>query len=230
MFLKVPKNTRYEIKFVTYEHNYYSIINWIKLHELNFKREYSSRFVNNIYFDSPSYNSFKSNIYGDSSRIKLRYRWYEKLQDPSQGSFEIKFKRNLYGWKRRFKIKELNFKDNNDWKSFCRTICKNLPEEEKIFFKFNLNPQIINQYQRDYFVTSDNKLRITVDKKHDIYDQRYSSYPNLNKKTLNQRVLIMEFKFDRKERARINKLMNYIPMRSSRNSKYVNSIRAVSGF
>lgn len=230
MFLKVPKNTRYEIKFVTYEHNYYSIINWIKLHELNFKREYNSRFVNNIYFDSPSYNSFKSNIYGDSSRIKLRYRWYGKLQDPSQGSFEIKFKRNLYGWKRKFKIKELNFKDNNDWKSFCRTICKNLPKEEKILFKFNFNPQIINQYQRDYFVTSDNKLRITVDKEHNIYDQRYSSYPNLNKKTLNQRVLIMEFKFDRKERARINKLMKYIPMRSSRNSKYVNSIRAVSGF
>ena len=99
-----------------------------------------------------------------------------------------------------------------------------------IFFTFNFNPQIINQYQRDYFVSNDNKLRITVDKKHNIYDQRFSSYPNFNKKTLSQRILVMEFKFDRRERLRINKLMKYIPIRSSRNSKYVNSIRAVSGF
>jgi hypothetical protein len=230
MFLKVPKNTRYEIKFVTYEHNYYEIINWINLHELNFKREYNSRFVNNIYFDSYSYNSFRSNIYGDSSRVKLRYRWYEKLQDPSKGSFEIKYKRNLYGWKKKFKVKELNFTDNKNWKSYCSTISKYLPRNERIFFTFNFNPQIINQYQRDYFVSNDNKLRITVDKKHNIYDQRFSSYPNFNKKTLSQRILVMEFKFDRRERLRINKLMKYIPIRSSRNSKYVNSIRAVSGF
>ena len=41
--------------------------------------------------------------------------------------------------------------------------------------------------------------------------------------------MVMEFKFERKDRYRIEKLMNYIPIRSSRNSKYVNSIRAVTG-
>ena len=48
MFLKVPSDTRYELKFVAYEHNYNTIINWIKLHELNFSKIYDSRIVNNI--------------------------------------------------------------------------------------------------------------------------------------------------------------------------------------
>jgi len=39
----------------------------------------------------------------------------------------------------------------------------------------------------------------------------------------------MEFKFSRKDRLEIDRLMNSIPIRSSRNSKYVNSIRAVTG-
>ena len=38
----------------------------------------------------------------------------------------------------------------------------------------------------------------------------------------------MEFKFNRKDRLKIDKLMKNIPMRVSRNSKYVNSIRVVT--
>jgi hypothetical protein len=230
MFLKVPNNTRYELKFIAYEHNYQTIINWIKLHELNFTKEYNTRLVNNIYFDSHNYESFKSNIYGDSSRIKMRYRWYGDIEDSNKGNFEIKFKRNLYGWKKRFDVKGLNLKEKKNWKFFTNLINSDLPDKEKLLFKFNSNPKIINQYSRDYFISSDKKLRITMDKNHVIYDQRYFSYPNFNKKTFHQKSLVMEFKFDRKDRLKIDKLMKYIPMRSSRNSKYVNSIRAVSGF
>ena len=229
MFLQVPKNTRYEIKFVAYEHNYYSIINWIKLHELNFKREYKSRLVNNIYFDTHSYDLFKSNIYGDSSRVKMRYRWYNNMKQTTEGSFEIKFKRNLYGWKKKFKMNNIHLINNSNWKVFCKSIIDNLPQKEKTLFKFSSSPKIINQYKRDYFISDDRSLRITIDKNHSVYDQRYHSYPNLTKKTLTQRTVVMEFKFNRKDRLKIDKLMKNIPMRVSRNSKYVNSIRAVTG-
>ncbi len=229
MFLKVPNNTRYELKFVAYEHNYHSIINWIKLHELNFYKAFNSRIINNIYFDNESYNSFKSNVYGDSSRIKFRYRWYGNLTNTNRGCFEIKFKRNLYGWKNRVDMDGLDLEKLANWKKICELILDKLPKKEKILFQFNSKPKIINQYHRDYFVSNDKKLRITVDKNHSIYDQRYFSYPNLKKKTLAQRIMVMEFKFERKDRYRIEKLMNYIPIRSSRNSKYVNSIRAVTG-
>ncbi len=229
MFLKVPNKTRYEIKFIAYENNYHSIINWIKLHELNFSKAFNSRMVNNVYFDNESYNSFKSNIYGDSSRIKFRYRWYGNLKNTNKGCFEIKYKRNLYGWKNKIDMTGLDLEKVGNWKKFCNLIYNNLPEREKLLFKFNSHPKIINQYKRDYFVSNDNKIRITMDKNHNVYDQRYFNYPNFKKKTLTQRFLVMEFKFERKDRLKVEKLMNYIPMRSSRNSKYVNSIRAVTG-
>ncbi len=229
MFLKVPSDTRYELKFVAYEHNYNTIINWIKLHELNFSKIYDSRIVNNIYFDDEAYSSYKSNIYGDSSRVKLRYRWYGNVRDSIKGVFEIKFKRNLYGWKKKINIDGLDIIKINNWKIICNSILNKLPKKEREFFKFNSKPKIINQYHRDYFLSKNNKFRITVDKNHSIYDQRFYSYPNYLKKTLSQRIIVMEFKFSRKDRLEIDRLMDSIPIRSSRNSKYVNSIRAVTG-
>lgn len=229
MFLKVPTDTRYELKFVAYEHNYHAIINWIKLHELNFSKIFNSRTVNNIYFDDEFYSSYKSNIFGDSSRIKYRFRWYGKVTDTDKGVFEIKFKRNLYGWKKKIAIKDLNISKINNWKILCNSILSQLPKREKELFKFNSKPKIINQYQRDYFLSNNKKLRITVDRNHNIYDQRFSFYPNILKKTLSQRIIVMEFKFSRKDRLEIDNLMKSIPIRSSRNSKYVNSIRATTG-
>lgn len=229
MFLKVPNHSRYELKFIAYEHNYHSVINWIRLHELNFKEEYKPRIVNNIYFDSISYDSYKSNIFGDSSRIKMRYRWYGDIKTSNQGNLEIKFKRNLYGWKKRFKIKKFELLKNESWKYYCDSIYRSLPNVQKIYFNANSNPTIINQYNRDYYNSYDNKVRITVDKNHYVFDQRYYKNPNLKKKTLTQRIIVMEFKFDRAYRQNIDSLMKFIPIRSSRNSKYVNSIRAVTG-
>ena len=229
MFLKVPTDSRYEIKFIAYDHQYALLQNWIKLHELNFYPEYKSRLINNIYFDSFDLNSYKSNIYGDSSRIKLRYRWYESFKKKNMGRFEIKFKRNLYGWKKKFDIPNLNISDQITWKEIRKLISKNLPKKYQYYFKENSIPQIINQYHRDYFVSADKKIRITVDKNHHVFDQRHYQCANLKKKTLTQRFLVMEFKFDRKLIKEIGSLIKKVPLRSSRNSKYVNSIRAVTG-
>ncbi len=229
MFLTAPKNSRYEIKFVAYEHHYFTLINWIKLHELNFKREYKSRIVNNIYFDSFCYDSYKSNIFGDSSRIKMRYRWYGSINQKTKGNLEFKYKRNLYGWKKKYKIPELDLIGTSDWKKLCNLMHINLPNQYKDYFLVNSHPQIINQYYRDYFKSFNNKIRITIDRNHYVFDQRYTQYPNLDKKTLTQRIIVMELKFDRNFRDSLDELIKNVPIRSSRNSKYVNSIRAVTG-
>ena len=229
MFLQVPQNSRYEIKFISYEHNYHKIINWLKLHKLNFKKKYETRFINNIYFDSLDYKSFKSNIFGDSSRVKLRYRWYGNLSEIKMGTFEIKYKRNLYGWKRKFKINFDKFSDKINLKKFSKNISLNLPKREKIFFESQSIPKIVNRYQRDYFTNYNDAIRVTLDRNHEIFDQRFVKEFNFSKTTLSQRVLVMEFKFNRQIKESIDSIMKQIPIRASRNSKYVNSIRAVTG-
>ena len=52
------KKNRSEIKFICYQHNYYLIKNWIRLHAYNFFKEYDDRYINNIYFDSHDYKAF----------------------------------------------------------------------------------------------------------------------------------------------------------------------------
>ena len=229
MFLKVPTNSRYEIKFIAYDHQYALLQNWIKLHGLNFYREYKPRLVNNIYFDSFDLNSYKSNIHGDSSRIKLRYRWYDNFKKENLGKFEIKFKRNLYGWKKKFDVSDFAISDKITWKMIIKLINNNLPKKYQYYFKENSIPQIINQYHRDYYISNDKKIRVTVDKDHYVFDQRHYESPNLKKKTLTQRFLVMEFKFNRNSVNEISNLIKGVPIRSSRNSKYVNSIRAITG-
>ena len=229
MILQIAKKNRYELKFITYDIYYYNLLNWVKIHDYAFKREYNTRIVNNVYFDSYYYDSYRDNIYGSSSRTKVRYRWYGEFNRPTLGSLEIKYKRNIFGWKQRYNINKFSLSSEYTWKEIYSLFHNNIPLKGKIWLEKNPIPTIINQYLRDYFISSNNKIRITVDRNLFVYDQRYSLFPNIKKKTLTQPVVIVEFKFNRENRDEAEELFGNMPIRGSRNSKYVNCIRAVTG-
>ena len=192
----VPKESRLEIKFITNEMNYPLVVNWIKLNKENFKKRYSDRIVNNIYFDSFYYEAFKDNLYGSSSRLKIRYRWYSHFKDQKSGNLEFKFKRNIFGWKKRYKI-------------------PNLKIDSKL--KLNHLKKVLKQNLSGY------------DQSHNIYDQRFKKKVNLTNKTLIQKYIVVEFKFHKNNIDLSKSMLKTLPFRISRNSKYINSIRSVSG-
>ena len=70
---------RSEIKFICYQHNYYLIKNWIRLHAYNFFKEYEDRYINNIYFDSHDYKAF-------NDKIPIHV-WVDETRPRNQGSF-----------------------------------------------------------------------------------------------------------------------------------------------
>ena len=43
MISQMPKNSRYEMKFVCYDIYYHEILNWIKLHKSLWEKEYDSQ-------------------------------------------------------------------------------------------------------------------------------------------------------------------------------------------
>jgi len=230
MNLSTPKESRYELKFICHEIYYKNILSWIKLNKFKFFREYPKRIVNNIYFDSIDNKLFSDNIYGNSSRIKLRYRWYGNLKNDLNANFEIKYKKNLFGWKKKIKINSGLIKNNYEWDSIKKKIYLLLPDNLKLLFKNNSNPQIINKYHRDYFLSFDRKIRITVDQNHKIFDQRFHRTPNTTTHKFTQNYTVVEFKFDRNNLKYYQKMLeNFIPIQISKNSKYINSIRAITG-
>ena len=67
------ENSRYELKFITYDVNYFLIRNWIRMSQHNFFKEYKDRIVNNIYFDSFYFKSFRDNIDGAGNSLVPNY-------------------------------------------------------------------------------------------------------------------------------------------------------------
>ena len=226
-------NYRSEIKFVCYQHNYFLLKNWIKLHKFNFFKEYEDRNVNNIYFDSFNYKAFNDNLSGLPSRLKVRYRWYGELfseNNTNEGCLEFKFRKNIYGYKKVFKIKNLTLSLNSKWSEIKNKILNALTPEYKILYNRNSEKILINQYKREYFISKNKKLRITLDKNIKIFDQRFTfDKPNFKFKNYTQDYSVMEFKFNKEDKILLNDLDISVPIKASRNSKYINGVRSILG-
>lgn len=225
---EIPKNARQEIKFVTNQYNYFQIISWIRMHPSNFSKSYDDRWINSIYFDSSNYQSYASNLSGQSARTKLRYRWYGKKRLPSAGQLELKNKRNYFGWKNTFKVNDDPYSYGDNWNNVKSKIASQLPKEASHILKMYNFPIIINRYKRNYFCSVDKKIRITVDRDQIVHDQRFNSIPSLDKKANLPDTIVIELKFNRDNFELASDVMQGFPVRVSRHSKYINAVDAVS--
>jgi SPX domain protein involved in polyphosphate accumulation len=226
--LHIPVNSRHEIKFVANFYTLPKLLVWIKCNKLAFYKEYADREVNNIYFDTYEYFSYASNLSGQSSRQKVRYRWYGD-QSLDLGQLEIKNKRNNLGWKDTYKVMQKPYKIGDSWRQVIQSISSELPDKAKPILKLYSFPVISNKYSRSYFISQDKKIRITIDTDQKTYDQRYKSFPNFKVKSNLLDTFVLEVKFDKVERDRVTDFLTGLPIRASRHSKYMNSVNSVSG-
>jgi SPX domain protein involved in polyphosphate accumulation len=226
------EGARYEVKFVTEQRNLNVVLNWVKLHSGGFRTAYDDRWVNNIYFDKHNYFAYTENISGASVRHKVRYRWYGQSDLPIAGKLEVKCRRNVYGWKKAFDIKKIDIPENSrrSLSDFRKSLLLNLNREERVWLENNPQPVILNRYKRKYFISSDSKVRITVDTELTVYDQRYKPYVNTRRKANIPKTIIVEVKCDRKNRDLLSQVISGIPIRVSRNSKYVNAVTCINSF
>ncbi len=104
------------------------------------------------------------------------------------------------------------------------------PAEAKHWLDINPLPVMINRYYRNYFVSSDGKMRATIDTRQEVWDQRYESRPSFNLKANLPETLVVEFKFNRDLQPMASKLLQGFPLRVSRHSKYVNGALAIQAY
>lgn len=230
MNARMPEQTRLEIKFVTDEYRWPTIARWFDLHPAGFIESFPGRWVNNVYFDTYGYLAFRQNLDGASRRNKVRYRWYGESRFPSAGALEIKCRRNLFGWKHRFEVSDAPWAEGDRWQDVRQKLLASLPDQARLWLKVNPHPVILNRYYRRYLATHDGKLRVTIDTQQSTYDQRYKARPNVEYASNLPRALVVELKFDRAERKRASSIASGLPLRVSRNSKYVVGVRSVHGF
>ena len=89
---------------------------------------------------------------------------------------------------------------------------------------------ILNHYEREYYVSWDGQIRLTLDTRLTVYDQRFSRRPNLRYPTPLPDTMVIELKADTALVDRLSDVLNTLPFRPERNSKYVNGFLVTSEF
>lgn len=220
---------RYEVKFVASDPFAPTLRNWVRLHAAGFRIAYPSRRVNNVYFDTHDLVTFWENLTGISERTKVRYRWYGERLEPGPGALELKGKRNSLGWKRVFRVGQAPWFPGASWRAIRGNLLAALPPLARLWFEEHPAPVILNSYRREYYVSADGRVRVTLDLDQGVWDQRFSSHPNLTRAANLPQCLVVEVKCAKADRDLASRVLEGIPIRVSRHSKYVTGVRAVTG-
>jgi SPX domain protein involved in polyphosphate accumulation len=219
---------RYERKFIADYHTKRDVETIIRLNSALFTEIYYPRYVNNIYFDDNNFSFYSQNYDGIRDRIKYRIRWYGKLNaNIEKPVLELKIKRGMLGYKKRFQLRSLLLGENNIFETIQSSIVNsNLPDEVKFRLSF-LKPVLINRYQRKYFQSIINpEYRLTLDSELRFMSPGFNECHNTNS-TLWYGDPIIELKYDQHLDKHISSITNDFDFRLSRFSKYVVGIKTL---
>lgn len=202
---------RYELKYALMPADAFHIEAVILSHPAGFRKAYDDRLVNNIYFDDVSYSACKDNLSGIAERTKVRYRWYGKSKEPTEGVIEYKIKKNALGTKAYHR--DIAFNSLDDLSNIVNSRLGLGPE---------LLPTLRNQYLRTYFIDYSEKFRLTIDRNIKFTWPQYAIGDSFT--SLSDDRIIVEVKFDRNSESDIDTITRYIPYRITKHSKYLSGL------
>jgi hypothetical protein len=212
---------RYERKFVTTILGPREVDTLVRLHPSFFREIHHERFVNNIYFDTPSLANYEANVAGLAERLKCRVRWYgELLGGVAKPVLELKRKYALLGTKESHLLQPFDV----DEKLVVNKIFEgaDLSETLKLYLG-TLQPTLMNRYRRRYYLSADGDYRMTVD--WDLEFRRIGPFANsFREKSLPDRRVVVELKFDRGKEALADRITSHMRVRLSKMSKYVTGL------
>lgn len=178
------------------------------------RRAYDDRLVNSIYMDTFDRVDYTDNTSGIGDRIKTRFRWYGS--DLSQLVLERKIKTNKASRKEIFSLKNLDNLHPGKRAEADRLLQQNrdvLP----LALIGPIFPALEVNYKRQYY-TLDTDLRMTIDTDQMFKGLRPSPQSSFSKSPVHT---VVEFKFPAEQRLRMQQMLQNLPFRVFRHSKYV---------
>jgi len=218
---------RYERKFQVRELSVSEIESIVRLHPASFCRQFPTRIINNIYFDTRNLNAVIENIEGIAKRLKTRIRWYgESFGKVTSPVLELKIKNGFAGRKKYFSLEPFSL--NSDFTSdYFRNHIKEsaLPENIKRHLDLLL-PILLNNYTRQYYLSKCEKFRLTIDNQ--LYNYRIGERFNSFKFVSSDRLsTILELKYDVEDEAVADTITKHFPLRVTKYSKYINGVQQI---
>lgn len=206
---------RYERKYRIEQVDRRLILQILRLHPAGLTQLYPDRQINNIYFDTPGLTTYKENVMGIANRDKYRVRWYG--WDPTQIQkpiLEIKHRRNNVGTKT---FHPMGVFSMEELQPLVQAVNQHSGTTAPLL------PTLQNSYKRAYFSTPDQKFRLTLD-----WDLAYASMRACRKFTKHQQkesnVHILELKYEQELEQEADRITQFLPFKSTKNSKYVTGV------
>lgn len=221
--MEIQSDRRYEIKMTAENEERYVVERWVRLNRFAFKTAFPKRVVNNIYFDTEGMDTYFDHVNGVEQRKKLRFRWYGKTYLIKNGQLEVKHKENNLGWKW---IEPVNYAldlNTTTWDEMLSALRKDKDPRMGTLLSA-ARPVLVNRYSRDYYVSADGQIRITLDYDLENYTQSFGAKPNLIFKDPGINTLVIEFKSDIHQAKSLADVLAQFPLRVNAYSKYINGI------
>jgi hypothetical protein len=229
--VSLDESLRYEIKIPCEVHLLPQIQAWVRLHPAHWRVAYPPRQVNNIYFDSADFQSFNENLDGEGERGKLRLRWYGPILETVAGAhWELKYKEGATGWKASSPFGATLDLRQLSWAEVLQALREAADARTGLWLAQLACPVLINCYQRDYYVTSDNAVRLTFDTDPRAYDQRFTDRPNLRRPAPIADHIVIELKAAIDCQPQLSEVLANFPARPDRHSKYIQGMLAAPDF
>lgn len=195
---------------------------WHYLYQLGLfpKKSFSNREIHSVYLDKHTFEYYLDNVAGISRRSKTRLRWYNNTIEKI--TLEEKIKHNKVSRK-----PTLDLVNDSKQIPTSQTVISQLLNDNNVSadytFLKSLYPILQVSYVREYYVL-DKDIRMTVDR-HIKYKKLY---PVPNKKFDNSVVdVVVEFKYPKEKQTIVNQLLEGLPFRLFRHSKYAIGVEMV---
>jgi len=223
MIMEKPQSSyRFERKFSIKPEFYFKFI--AQLLRSGYSEIHHQRTINNIYLDDYDFSNVTDNVEGISQRKKTRIRWYGDLTASSKKTIEFKIKSDDVNRKENIPLNKLQLTSIKQTQLFWDNIKNELIENNNVKFMTNqlyaLHPTLLNNYTRNYYLNSDESIRITIDKDLYYYSPIYfteTQDPNI----------IVEIKYN-SEHVVGNNLLSHLSL--TKYSKYVKGMLSTSTF
>jgi hypothetical protein len=232
--MPTTEDMRYEIKMECEQELLPLVRTWVNRHSAGFRQAYPPRQVNSLYLDTLTMDTLNDHLESVPTRRKLRYRWYGKDLTQACGHLELKNKTERAGWKIIQPVQAMLQLNRDPWTTIQRQILEGIDGgQHGLLFQEVLRvarPLIMNCYDREYYVTPDARVRLTLDMKQKVYDQWMTVRPNIQFQTPTLDILIIEFKCDVAHGRYLSEVLSEFPLRIHRHSKFINAVDGISEY
>ncbi len=219
--LPPPSQERYEVKFLIHRSQLPIVQGWLHTHRVGWSSPFAQRIVNNAYFDTPDLDALQDNLAGVAHRRKVRLRWYGDTWQPTNWTLEIKGRTGSVGWKWQFDAGEPPDLRQTTWRSIQSAAIRKVSPALALLWQQQPVATLVNRYSRQYFLSRDCRMRLTVDKDLCHWPQRSQGRPQLQVGAPLDELVVLEMKCAIADRELAASALADWPLRVVQHSKFV---------